>query len=332
MAKRSLLLGALLTLLLAAPASAKLLYVGNKGVATVGKVACQGAPGCRLATPKRVEAKIGQQTFWARVLAPKRIGPGKTGTVRVRFAAGALSNLAGRTTTVAIKAVLRQGDAKARTKLLKIRLRRAAIVAPENPSSGPLGNEPPLLARPATAVDVTGISVLWYPRDSWIDYLVSTTFSNGALGVNSPESPCPVDPEPKPEPGGEPYTVRLTSKPSWFDPVSGSAAIYGQGSTHFRYPEHGIDLTASDPEVEINGAASRLILRLNGSGNSALPSQRVVLADLSLSGQPRKVEGSTYSYELMRATLAADSAAAFSTFYPPGTLWGCVSVSFTAPK
>ncbi len=337
MLKRSILLAGLLTLFLAGssgPASAKLLYLGDKGVATVGKVACPGTDACELVAPKRVRATIGPSSFWAQVLVPKRIAAGKKATVRVKLGGGALGDLAGRTTTVAVKAVVRQGTRKARTEVLKVRLRRAALAlqpaAAGTPASGPLGTEPPLLARPAGAVDVSALQLTWYPRDSWIDYLVSTTFSNGATGINSLQSPCTDKPDPNPESGGKPYTVQLQAKPSWFDRASGVAGIYGQGSVHFRYPEHGIDLIASDPEVEINGAASRLILRLEGSGNSGIQSQRVVFATLNLAGQPTKVEGDTYTYDKVRANLVADSASAFSTFYPPGTPWGCVSVSFTA--
>lgn len=334
MVKRSLFLAALLSLLLAAPASAKLLYVGDTGVASVGKVPCQGTPGCRLAAPKRVQAKIGQKSFWAKVLAPQRIAAGGKATVRVKLGAGALGDLRGRTTTIAVKSVVSQ-DGEARTRLLKVRLRRAALAdlpgGPGGPPvSGPLGNEPPLLTRPASAVAVGAVKVTWYPRDSWLDYLVSTTFSNEASGLIGTESPCPVDPEKPPK--ERPYTVNFLARPSWFDQGSGVAGIYGQGSVHFRYPEHGIDLTASDPEVEINGAASRLILRMEGAGNSAMPSQRVVFATLDLSGQPTKVEGGTYTYGLVRANLTADAAPAFSTFYAPGTPWGCVGVSFTTPK
>jgi hypothetical protein len=325
---------ALLALLLAAPASAQLRYLGDKGLATVGKVPCKGKPACVLKTPKWVKAKVGQKTYWAKVKAPKRIAPGKKATVRVKLGGGAVAALAGRTTTVNVKTTLRR-EGKGKKRWLKVRLRRAALAGLPGgpggppPTSAPLGNEPPLLARPATAVDVSAVNVTWYPRDSWLDYLVSTTFSNGASGVIGTESPCPVDPENPPK--ERPYTVNFQPRASWFDQASGVAGIYGQGSVHFRYPEHGIDLTASDPEVEINGASSRLILRMAGGGNSTVSNQRVIFGALDPAGQPTKVEGSTYTYGMMRTTLAADSAGAFSTFYSPGTPWGCVSVSFTAP-
>ncbi len=335
MIPRAALLAALACLLLAVSASAQLRYVSDRGVATVGKVRCPAPERCLLRGPSWVNAKIGARSFGLRVLAPARIGAGRKALVRVRFGGRALAELAGRTTTVKVPVALRS-KGKTNRRVLKLRIRRAALAGQPGgpgspPASGPLGGEPPLLARTAGAVDVSSVQVTWYPRDSWIDYLVSTTFSNGAAGVDSLQSPCPDKPRSNPESGGEPYAVQMLAKPSWFDPGLGIGAIYGQGSVHFRYPGHGIDLTASDPEVEINGAASRLILRLSGAGNSAVASQRVVFAGLGLAGQPSKAESGAYGYELMRANLAADSAAAFSTFYSPGTPWGCVSVSFTTP-
>lgn len=337
MAKRTLLLAALLTLLLAVPASAKLLYVSDKGLATVGKVACPGPAGCELATPKRVKAKIGQKSYWAQVLSPRRIAAGKKGAVRVKLGAGALAGLAGRTTTIEVKAVVREGDAKARTQTLKLRLRRAALAdqpgGPGNPASGPVGPEPPRLARPATAVDVSGVQVTWYPRDSFVRYVYSAegmTAGGGASLVSSTESPCPD----KPLAESRPYTVHYVPAPSWYDPVSGAAGVYGTGSVNFLYSGHGINLTASDPEIEINGTASRAIFRMNGAANTPYPNLRVAVLNLDTSGQPTISNGGkTFSYSLVRGRLTEDGVNIFAGFYaPPGNnQFGCVSVSFTTP-
>jgi len=343
MLKRSLIpaaAAALLALLLAVPASAKLLYVSDKGTATVGKVSCPAGPGCAVQTPKRVKAKIGQRSFWAKVQAPKRVAAGKKGRVRVKLGAGALGDLAGRTTTIKVKAVVRQ-DGVARTQLLRIRLRRAAIApgGPENPASGPLGNEPPRLARPATAVDVSVAKVSWYPRDSWVRYVSSggaagdgILFSGGASGIDSTASECPDRPS-----GSDaqlPYQVDFAPQASWYDPVSGSAGIYGSGAVTFRWQGHGIDLTAADPEIEINGAASRAIFRFDGAGSTPYPNQRAALVDLALGSQPTLTNGGkTFTYSHVRGTLTADGVNVFAGFYTPpdNDEFGCVSVSFTTP-
>ncbi|MDX6623442.1 MAG: hypothetical protein QOE75_1374 [Solirubrobacterales bacterium] len=334
MLKRSIFLAALLGLLLAAPAGAKLLYVGDKGVATVGKIACPGTAGCELAAPKRVKAKIGERSFWAKVQAPKRIAAGKKGTVRVKLGAGALADLAGRTTTIEVKAVVRQGEAKPRTQLLKIRLRRAALPnGPGTPTSGPVGAEPALLARPATAVDVSAVAVSWYPRDSWVRYVHTgegMTTGAGASLVSSPESPCPD----KPLVESRPYTVHYVAAPSWYDPVSGAAGVYGSGSVNFSFGGHGINLTAANPEIEINGAASRAIFRIDGSGNTPYPNLRVALVNLDTSSPPAVTNGGkTVTYNLVRGRLTEDGVNIFAGFYtaPSNNQFGCVSVSFTTP-
>lgn len=336
MRTRTFALTVLLCLLCAAPASAQLRYVGDKGVATVGKVSCAGAP-CELATPKRARAEIAAKRYWAAVLAPQRIAAGSKAPVRVMFGAAALAALAGKTTTVKVRVTVRR-EGESQHRLLKIRLRRAALPGgPSGPYVGPISPEPPLLARPATAVDVSAVEVTWYPRDSWVRYVSSEQsilFTGGATGVNSEQSPCPYDPAnpAKQAPPGLPFTALFAPKPSWYDPVSGSAAIYGQGHVQFRYGSRGIDLTASEPEVEINGSASRAIFRFNGTQNTPIANRRVALVDLDLSGQPTITGGGkTFAYTLMRGALTADGVSVFANFYQPQTNFGCLSVAFTTP-
>lgn len=336
MTKRVSLLAALLVLLLVVPASAQLRYVGDGGVATVGRVSC-GVSSCLLSAPKRVRADIGGERFWVKVFAPHRAAAGAKAGVRVRFGGGALARLAGRTTTVQVRVLIRQGG-EARSQLLKSRLRRAALPAgPAPPYSGPLSPEPPVLARPITAVDASAVDVTWYPRDSWVRYVSSEEsilFSNGATGISSEQSACPYDPAnpAKQAPPGLPFKVEFSAKPSWYDPVSGAAGIYGQGDVHFRYSSRGIDLTASDPEVEINGPASRAIFRFNGTRNTPIANRRAALVSLELSGQPTISNGGkTFAYTLMRAALTDDGVSVFAGFYQSQTNFGCVSVAFTTP-
>lgn len=341
----TLLLGALATAVLAVSASAQLRYVGDKGVATVGVVPCKGVA-CKISAPKRVKVKVGERSFRVRVLAPKRVAAGAKAKVRVKLGGLALAELAGRTTTVKVRTVIRQGEKK-RTQLLRLRLRRAALPAGGGgggagggaPTSGPLSNEPPLLARPATAVDVGSVQLSWYPRDSWVRYVSSGSgvgdgilFSGGATGIDSTASECPDRPA-----GSDaqlPYRVAFAPRASWFDAVSGSAGIYGQGAVGFRWRGHGIDLTAADPEIEINGAASRAIFRFSGSGSTPYPNQRAALLSLDTSAGPVISNGGkTFTYSLMRGTLTADGVNVFAGFYTPpdNDEFGCVSVVFTTP-
>lgn len=207
-----------------------------------------------------------------------------------------------------------------------------------NPQSGPIRNEPPVLPRPATAVDVSGISIAWYPRDSWVRYLTSATgagdgifASDGATKLapmTTPDHPC--SDAPYAGSGSFDYGFSFTPKGGWYDPPTGSAAIYGQGGVKFKWRTHTIDLTASDPEIELDPSNPRTVFRFNGSDGTAYPNQRAVLTKLDLTGRPTVV-GNTRSYTATRGVLTDDGAAVFAGFYPPADGFGCVTVSFTTP-
>jgi len=90
--------------------------VSANGIAKVARVSCPAAGGsCTVKAPKRVAVRIGDQKFWATVLAPKRLGAGKSAVVRVRLSATAVEVLAGAklTVTVPLRAVNVAGEASA---------------------------------------------------------------------------------------------------------------------------------------------------------------------------------------------------------------------------
>lgn len=211
----------------------------------------------------------------------------------------------------------------------------AAVVLDRTPQAGQLGDEPPRLARPASAVDVTTASLTWHVRDSWIRYANSEvppeTLEEASAGAPVEESshPCPDRPA-----STNPTLVYSYSFPfaeGWYDAASGTAALYGSGGVRFRYPSHGIDLTARNPEVEINGAASRAIFRLRGEGELAYPDRRAAILALATGSAP--TEGPTGAFGFgapIRGSLTGDGQAVFAGFYtPPNNAFGCFSVSFT---
>lgn len=207
------------------------------------------------------------------------------------------------------------------------------------PQSGPIKSEPPVMQRPATAVDVGNVAIAWYPRDSWVRYLASGVgpgdgifASDGATKrppMTTPDHPC-FDVAYSGS-GSFDYGFDFTPKSGWFDPPTQTAAIYGQGSVKFKWQTHTIDLVASDPEIELNPTDPRTIFRFNGSGGTAYPNQRAALTKLDLAGQPT-VAGNTRTYTAVRGRLTEDGQAVFAGFYPPpGDQFGCVTVSFTTP-
>jgi Htaa len=313
--------------------------------ALLGKVHCSSS--CAITAPKRVLVTIGGRTFWARVLAPRSLPKaGGAARVRVKLAAGALAQLAGRTTRVTVHVVIRV-DGERRVQTLALVLRRAASggdPGKAGPGAGPAATpitsaEPPLLARPATAVDVSNVKVSWFPRDSWVRYASSgvgpfdgVKVGGGAAALESKASPCPD--RPSSSDALLAYGAEFVPRASWFDPLSGYAGVYGGGSMSFKWAAHTIDLTASDPEIEIAGAASRAIFRFSGNGGTPYPNQRAALVSLDTAGRPAVSNGGkTFTYSLMRGTLTADGVNVFAGFYTPpdNDEFGCISVEFTTP-
>jgi len=333
------------------PGELKVRTLDSGAPALLGKVHCPSS--CAIATPKRVPVTIGGRTFWARVLAPRSLPqPGGAAPIRVKLGKGALAQLAGRTTRVTVHASVRAGGER-EVQTLALVLRRAADAATDPgktgggggstgsaPKSTPItSTEPPTLARPATAVDVSDVKVSWFPRDSWVRYASSgvgpfdgVKVGGGATTLESKASPCPD--RASSSDALLAYGAEFAPRSSWYDPLSGSAGVYGGGSVSFKWAAHTIDLTASDPEIEIAGAASRAIFRFSGNGGTPYPNQRAALVSLDTAGRPAVSNGGrTFTYSLMRGTLTADGVNVFAGFYTPpdNDEFGCVSVEFTTP-
>jgi Htaa protein len=231
----------------------------------------------------------------------------------------------------------RLGSRIPRGRLGKIRVSAATITLGSDaltPKSGPLGAEPPLLPRPASAVDVTGGSLTWFVRDSWIRY-VNTEASPEALegaaaepAIQESDHPCPDRPA-----GTNPTLVYSYSFPfsnGWYDAASGAAALYYGGGIRFTYPSRGIDLATRNPEIEINGDDSRAIFRLLGAGETPYPDRRAPLLGLATAGPPSEGSPSSFGFPApLRGKLTGDGQNVFAGFYPPpNDGFGCVSVSF----
>ncbi len=235
----------------------------------------------------------------------------------------------------AARAIGRRLDARLPRGILGTLRASAATLSGSTEEQGPTGNEPPLLARPASAVDVNGATLTWHVRDSWIRYANSETAPEAIEGA-SPGAAIPESSHPCPDRPAEtsPTLVYSYSFPfanGWYDPPTGTTALYQSGGIRFNYPSRGIDLTMRNPEIEINGAASRVILRLR-HGIGADP--RVAFLGLAVGGPPVEGPAGAFSYSSpLRGALTAEGQAAFGSFggiySPPNNGFGCFSVSFT---
>jgi hypothetical protein len=340
-----------LALLCAGPAgAAKVRSVAEDGFVKVGEVPCGAAP-CALRAPSRVRVAVGGEGFRARVFVPRRVAAESRASVRVKLGPEAVKELAGASAQVKVRVVVRAAGRK-RVSLVSSKVTRPASQPSTSPggagtspgpsappASVPIEGEPPVLTRSPTAVTVSGVRLTWMPRDSWVRYVSSAIGAAegviagaGATGVQSAASPCPDRPSSSSVPLT--YAIDFPAKESWYDPLTGQAGIYGTGNVAFRYTAHAINLTASEPELEINGASSRAIFRFSGSGGTPYPNQRVALETLETSGRPIvSPDGKTMTYNLMKGRLTPDGEKVFAGFYPGPTdnEFGCLSASFTLP-
>ncbi|HWJ43096.1 MAG TPA: HtaA domain-containing protein [Solirubrobacterales bacterium] len=188
----------------------------------------------------------------------------------------------------------------------------------------------PVATRPPGAVDVTGASLRWDVRESFIRYISTGEGTSvfGGAGAASPEvrpgSSLPLT-----------YSFGFPFAGGWLDPgadpadpADDRAAIYFDGGVRFLYSAHEIDLRTSAPEIELGGGASRAIFSV---AEDAAPAQRQVIVNLDL-GRAASVQRSsgTVTYDRVPGAIPAGTATStFAGFYAPGTDFGCFSVSYS---
>ena len=292
--------------------------------------------GKRSVTISRIQARLGARTTLTARVAGRRIvvlrGPaGKrlkldAGTRSARLRSSAVTLDRGAARVIKRRLALRRAPqgrfGRAR---ITASLQGAPPARPLTPSPGGGGSNPggggggtttppatdplPTLARPASAVDAVSATITWHVRESFVDYINGgggTSVENGATST-------------------PPYEFRFPFKSGWRDAASGKAAVSYTGTVNFRYPSHGIDMQAENPEIELNGAASRAIFRMDG--------RREVLIDLhpdqaaSVTTSP---DGKTVTYTQIPGTVPEESSdSVFAGFYLPGDDFGWVSVAFS---
>ena len=171
------------------------------------------------------------------------------------------------------------------------------------PATDPL----PTLTRPAGAADVASATITWHVRESFVDYINSG-------GGTSTENGATSDP---------PYDFHFPFKSGWRDGTT--AAVYYTGRVNFRFPSHGIDMQADDPEIELNGSDSRAIFRMDGKREVLIKLHPDKAASVTTSP-----DGKTVTYDKIPGTVPEGSGeSVFAGFYLPGDEFGWVSVRFS---
>jgi hypothetical protein len=192
-------------------------------------------------------------------------------------------------------------------------------MAPVDPGPAPL-------VRPATAVDVSAASITWHVRDSFIQYINTGEGTSASGGATA-------DP-PSVQPGSSAalvYAFHFPFKSGWYDPVSQTARLTYSGTVTFSYEDHGIKLTATDPEVEIaSGSGSRAIFV---TGNTGEVPKRGVLETLDPSHAAAVVHNpdGTHAWTQVPCAIPADAGASvFAGYYAAGAPFGWITAEATA--
>jgi len=297
-----------------------------------------------LARRSRVEAKAGRERVELfRVLGGQRKVDSVAGSVR---ASGLRLKLTAAATRLFAERLGVENPGTGRFGTLSVRV--SGLTAGGEPGSGegggkaeeaatcPLpstaGPEPetPLgtMTRPLGAVEVLSASLDWHVRESFIRYIASgegTSVSGGASAdppVVAPGTSTALS-----------YVFHFPFASGWLDrganaadPADDTALLSYGGALRFHYSAHEIDLTAADPEIEIDGGASRAIFSVAENGGAG---ERQVLVNLDLSRAAKiSAAGNSYTYERVPGAIPSGTATStFAGFYAPGTEFGCFTLS-----
>lgn len=237
-------------------------------------------------------------------------------------------------------------EATARTLRAGLRLRRVpagtlgavAVVAGPQTAGGTSGGTTtgtagtgvvtPSVAPPSAGA-VVGGAITWRLRESFVRYV------NTGEGISVQDGAVAGAAESLAEAGGVPlvYQFGFPFRSGWSDAATGAASVAFSGGVRVRYRQHTIDFAAADPEIELNGDASRAIFRLNGADGTVFTGARTVLLNLKPSAAASRTvspDGKTVTYERIPATVpAAAGDSVFAGFYLAGTPFGWISLTYT---
>lgn len=227
-------------------------------------------------------------------------------------------------------------------------------VAPPAPSPGPaVPVEGPALSRPGGAVDVRAATLTWRVRDSFVQYLSGGTAPGDGVSALAPATSHPL--ESGCTSSGTVNTAQLAYRfdlpfvAGWFNPADGRAALRFGGGIHFGHRSHTIDLSATNPDIELEGGRARAVFQVAGTGGTAVAPGRARLIDLALDpapaacavdpgpvgahapdGGPAEGGGRHYVYERSAGVIpAAAAGSVFAGFYSPGEPFGWMTLTFT---
>jgi hypothetical protein len=99
-------------------------------VVRVARLSCRArGTACRVAAPKRTRVRIAGKRYRVRVLAPKRIRPGRKAFIRIRLSKAAANRLRGRRATIRLKVAI-TANGKRKTRRIKVTIKGGRRAAP----------------------------------------------------------------------------------------------------------------------------------------------------------------------------------------------------------
>jgi len=160
---------------------------------------------------------------------------------------------------------------------------------------------------PPTGPSTAG-SLTWGVKESFRDYIVGPIAKGGAVATSGASVTDGVFRFGQAE-GGT------------FSAANGRGTAAYAGTVRFTGHDGLLDLTLTDPVVDVTGAGTaRLLVDATSKGldGSTFDRDDVVFATLALGAPTTSADGAV-TYRGARATLTADGSAAFAGFYPAGT-------------
>lgn len=158
-------------------------------------------------------------------------------------------------------------------------------------------------ARPAGAVAITGGTVSWSPRASWLGYLQGGGSGAGASGAAG----ATFD--------GTTYTLRISG--GWYDAASASAVVTTTGTTRFLYPAHGIDMAFADWTYDLAGTAPKAVATVvaaTGGGTAIGTKQPVALIKRGGTTPTLAPDGHTLTWTPIPLTLSAEGVPLYRAY------------------
>lgn len=191
----------------------------------------------------------------------------------------------------------------------------------KGPVATPAGG-PSALTTPPLSTPVVSASITWHVRDSFIQYINTgegTAVANGAT----------ADPK-QVQPGSSAslvYQFHFPFAGGWYDTATDTTRLTFTGTVLFCYFSHGIKLTASNPEIEINGNnASRGIFVTD---NTDTPAKRGVLVNLDLANKQSATNTPpTHAWNQVPGKIPTNTGdSTFAGYYAAGDPFGWITVT-----